>query len=281
MKYDTFVMQIFGQICGMRSSLQVMQPASKRDLMRRGMEMKGLKRSVIRPIQEFPASLRQLLDERGISASELARMMAYKSRNSIFRILDGAGGQSARQAFYDRLIGEDPLKLTDHERAMLAQAIEVSRMGQRAFVSSCAMRDMLLSKDAGAAAVHIDMPSESDDPGFRQAMQEMVRGRQTQVVILGCCYREIFEELREHIYRGEMTCDVKVRHLLYTGEEEIVANIAAIQPMLYCDSYTAYCVEPGLLSPEREKFYRQNTIYILMQDHNGQWYAQTFLLVSW
>lgn len=41
--------------------------------------------------QEFGPCLKEMLGKRKVSASELARMMHYKSRNSIFRILDGEG----------------------------------------------------------------------------------------------------------------------------------------------------------------------------------------------
>ena len=244
--------------------------------------MKMHVQTIITPVREFSQCLRQILDERKISASELARMMAYKSRNSIFRILDGIGGQSARQAFYDRLIGEDPLGLSSEERAALEQAMEVSRVGRHAFMSNHEMREMLMNKDEAAdkRTVCLDMPPEGKDYGFRQALEEITRARQAHIVILGCCYKEIFEAIREQIYTVNMAGKVKVRHLIYTGEEEIVHNIAAIQPLLYCDLYTAHCVEPGLLSKEREQFYRQNSIYILMQDNSGEWYVQTLILVD-
>ena len=77
---------------------------------------------MIHPLQEFGPCLKQILEKRKVSASELARMMAYKSRNSIFRMLDESSGHSARQAFFDRLTGEDPLALEEGERAALAQA---------------------------------------------------------------------------------------------------------------------------------------------------------------
>ena len=60
----------------------------------------------LHPTQEFGPCLREILKEKQVSASELARMMNYKSRNSIFRILSGKGGHGARQTFCERLLNE-------------------------------------------------------------------------------------------------------------------------------------------------------------------------------
>ena len=66
--------------------------------------MEPMVQKTLYPTQEFGPCLKEILKEKRVSASELARMMAYKSRNSIFRILCGEGGHGARQAFYERLM---------------------------------------------------------------------------------------------------------------------------------------------------------------------------------
>ena len=237
---------------------------------------------IIEPVQAFGPCLKGILESRKISASELARMMAYKSRNSIFRILDEAGGHSARQVFYERLIGEDTLSLSDDERAALEQALEVSRVGRRVFLSNHAMRELLMNDDMRKteSPVRIDAFYTPEDPTFVRALDEMARCRTAYITITGCCDRKIFDALRAWIYKTDVTCEMRVAHIIYTGEEEIVHNISAIQPLLYCDCYRAYCLEPGIFSQEREAMYRQNVIYALLLDGNGNWYRQTLLLVD-
>ena len=237
---------------------------------------------IMEPVQAFGTCLKGLLESRRISGSELARMMAYKSRNSIFRILDEECGQSSRLAFFERLLDEDPLKLDASERQMLAQALEVSRVGRQVFLSNHAMRELLMNDHAHEheQELRVDAFYTPDDPAFKQALYEMKRSKIAYITITGCCDRMIFEALREQIYKADVTCEVRVAHIIYTGEEEIVRNISAIQPLLYCDCYRAYCLEPGVFSREREALYRQNTIYALMLDENGNWYRQTLLLVD-
>lgn len=233
-------------------------------------------------VEAFGPCLKRILESRKISASELARMMAYKSRNSIFRILDEAGGHGARQAFFDRLTQEDPLALDAQERAALERALEVSRVGRHAFLSNCAMHEMLMNTRMGTREpqIRIDNMEDKADPAYLNALAEMTHGRRVYITITGCCDREIFEALRAWIGKADETCEVRVTHLVYTGEEEIVRNISAIQPMLYCDFYTAYCVEPGVFSKERESLYRQNYIHVQAQNAQGQWYRQTLALVE-
>lgn len=237
---------------------------------------------IMEPVQAFGPCLKGILESRKISASELARMMAYKSRNSIFRILDEAGGHSARQAFYERLIGEDTLSLSDEERARLEQALEVSRVGQRVFLSNCAMRELLMSDSIREPElkVRFDAFYTPEDPTFMRAIDEMARCKTAYITITGCCDRKVFDALRAWIYKTDVTCEIRVAHILYTGEEEIVHNISAIQPLLYCDCYRAYCLEPGTFSQEREAMYRQNVIYALLLDGNGNWYRQMLLMVD-
>ena len=237
----------------------------------------------LQPMLELGPCLREILKGKGVSASELARMMAYKSRNSIFRILDGEGGYGARQAFYDRLTREDPLGLSDEERARLAQALEVSRVGPDNFMSNRAMRALLMnvSLKTAAGSVRVDAhASHPHDPDYTGAIAAMARGKKAYLTITGCCDRAIFDALRERIYRTDVSCEVKITHMVYTGAEEIVHNISAIQPLLYCDFYSAYCLEPGMFSRERESIYRCNCIYAHVQDEHGVWYDQQMMLVD-
>lgn len=237
-------------------------------------------RQIIRPLEEFGPCLKRIVKSRRISASELARMMAYKSRNSIFRMLGETGGHGARQAFFERLTGEDPLSLEESERLALEQALEVSRVGRHAFLSNCALHEMLGSSAVDAPAHGIRIEGGGDDPRFHQALAALTRGRKAYIAIMGCCDRAIFEAIRKWICRADAACEVKVTHLIYTGAEEIVHNISAIQPLLYCDCYTAYCVEPGVFSREREALYRHNCIHIQAQSEQGQWHTQTLVLME-
>ena len=237
----------------------------------------------LHPTQEFGPCLREILKEKQVSASELSRMMNYKSRNSIFRILSGKGGHGARQTFCERLLQEDPLRLDDEQRKRLWQALEISRVGWKAYLDNQAMRELLMAGKPRPAQQTVRVEAAylyPQDPDFCKATESLTRAQRVRLTILGCCDRAIVDALRERLCRMDVRCEVQIVHLIYTGPEEIVRNIAAIQPLLYCDFYSAYCIEPGTFSRERERMYRGNCIYAHVQDEHGDWYDRQLLLID-
>ena len=230
---------------------------------------------------EFGPCLKEILKEKRVSASELARMMSYKSRNSIFRILGGEGSHGARQAFCTRLMQEDPLALDGEQRRRLEEALEISRIGLRDYLGNQAMRDLLTGSSPvpACAAVRIDAAEYCpQDPDFHKVLEEVKSAQRVHLTILGCCDRAIFDALYGWI--GRMDGKVKVTHMIYTGSEEIIRNIAAIQPLLYCSFYDAHCMQPGTFSREREHVYRCNWIHAHVQDRQGDWYERQMILID-
>ena len=54
-------------------------------------------------VQTFSACLREILNRRGISASELSRRMGFSSRTSVFRLLNGETSHEKQREFVKRL----------------------------------------------------------------------------------------------------------------------------------------------------------------------------------
>lgn len=237
--------------------------------------------SIIRPMQEFGPCLKQLLQEKGISASELARIMAYKSRNSIFRILDGVGAQSARQAFYDRLLQEDPLKLSEQERAALEQALEISRVGLMEFLNNRAMSELLMDNDMEDCGAEVVICLDEDEQLMLESYADKLKlVEDVRLTITGCCDRGIISTIAKCLCKPEAQDKVKITHFVYTGEEEIVRNISAIQPLLYESCYEAYALEPGVCSREKQRAYRNNCVFLHARDKQGNWINRSLILVD-
>lgn len=228
---------------------------------------------------EFGPYLGGLLSRRSISASELSRLMAYKSRNTIFRILDGTCGNAARQAFFDKLIEEDPLGLSAEEREALARALEISRVGAQAYLSNREMAVLVLGGRAQEEApirVYGRQYGMSCVP-LTQVLQEYTQGRQLRLAVTGCCTGAVMNALREALLDREHDCAVDVVHYVYTGQEEIIANISAIQPMLCAPCYQAYSIRPGVYSPQREQIYRNNCICVHAVQKDGSEFEEALV----
>lgn len=241
--------------------------------------MNALLQPVKMPVMEFGPCLRQILAEKKISASELARMMTYKSRNSIFRILDGEGGHSARQAFYERLMDEDPLKLDGEEKEALAQALEISRVGMQAFFSNRAMLELISSEHEGDEAERIEILSEQGDES--DALPGVLAGsREIHLTVLGCCSRAVFTALKKLLDEIKHTAKIGITHFIYTGSDEVIRNISAIQPLLYSECYQAYGIDEGEHSPERERMYRSNVVFAHICAADGTKYSRVVLMMD-
>jgi len=227
--------------------------------------------------QDFGQCLGQLLREKRVSASELARMMAYKSRNSIFRILDGEGGHGTRKAFFLRFKEENPLGLGEEALALLEESLEWSRVGAATYRSNLAMRDLIAGGETQAASVSL---IARDGRSARTQLRDVIDAPRLEIAIAGCCDRRLMQALSEQLAQRRQKDGVHVAHFICTGQDEIVHVINAIQPMLYVPFYTAYCVEPGSFSKEREQLYRGNCAYICWEDEQGVWHDQPMLLVD-
>ena len=233
-------------------------------------------------LEEFGPCLGRILCSRGISASEFSRLMAYKSRNTIFRILDGTCGNASRQAFYDRLIAEDPLALSDEERAEFARALEVSRVGTAAYLSNKAMAKLVLggcARKREAIRVYAREYGDGSAP-LAQVLGGYMKNEQVKLIITGCCSDSVMEALREALLQQESRCSVSVIHYVYMGPEEAISNISAIQPMLYAPCYQAYSIHPGVYSPQREHIYRNNSICARIRHRDGSEYEEALIQIE-
>ena len=229
---------------------------------------------------KFGAYLRQLLARKKTSASELARMMGFKSRNTIFRILDEECSHTSRQAFYDRLIEMDVLSLDGVQREELAAALEVSRVGSDVYLDNLAMAQLLgKQREGGGDEIIILSGAETEKKlTLMELLCQYTEGRKLELIISGCCRKNLFDTLRRALLCREHGCRVTVTHYLYMGADEIIANIAAIQPMLYSPCYMPYGIEPGEHSPERERMYRSNCICARVTPEDGRAYDEVLVL---
>ena len=188
----------------------------------------------------FGQCLKQLLTKRKLSASALSRMMEQKSRNGIFRILDDTSGPAAQTAFYDSLITSDCLSLTQEEKKALSRSLEVSRVGVTSYRSNQAMHRLLGDVDIKPQPdepFRLDRSGDGSRTTFEEAMQRLAReNRSVSFVITGCCYRSIFKTIAD-AFSPEQNCKVSILHYMYTGGDDIIHFISAIQPVVYPPDY--------------------------------------------
>ena len=222
-------------------------------------------------LMTFGQCLRHILKEKNLSASALSRMMENKSRNSLFRILDDTSSPAAQEAFCEKLIRGNWLDLSTEQCQMLQRSLEISRVGIAGYRSNQAMRSMLsnVSTTRCDRSIMLDVVSKGERIAFDQQLAVYANARSVSVTITGCCERNLLFTLADGLLRGQNSEKVRITHYLCTGGDEIIRGVSAIQPLLYSCSYDVFCITPGTFSPEREQFYRSNSIVILWEDQQG------------
>ena len=226
----------------------------------------------VQPLLTFGQCLKNILGARKLSASALSRMMEQKSRNSMFRILDDTGGPAVQAAFFESLKASDCLHLTEQEERELERALEVSRFGVAGYMTNQAMHRLLGDVDLQAAAddsLRVDRSRDGSVTTLRESMERLAaEQKRVHFVITGCCHRRVFECIAA-AFAGS-ACEMSIEHYLYTGGDEIIGCVSAIQPVLYLPDYKGYCIDENMFNIQREQVYRCNTITAHCEDAQGQ-----------
>ena len=224
--------------------------------------------------ERFAASMRRVLEETGISATELARMVGFKSRNSLFRILNDETSSEVEHNFYHALREKKCLQLPEETWRMLEEALEISRVGYNEFMDNQAISE-LLTKELPPPGEYMCIQRESNGrilmAPFSARLAELVQCDRLEICISGCCNAPLLQAVAAGLRPEAEKCHLSMFHYMFSGENEIVQNVVAIQPLLYARWYQAFFLEPDSCSPELEALLRVNNLFIHtvrgMEDH--------------
>ena len=97
-------------------------------------------------IRDFPACLNGILRKHRWSLQYLASSLGYASKTSIVRILRGESSYGHQHTFFKKLQRSGMLSAED--AALLAESLEVSRVGVEATAARRIIRDLLHARPA-------------------------------------------------------------------------------------------------------------------------------------
>ena len=215
--------------------------------------------------ERFAACMRRVLAETGISATELARMVGFKSRNSLFRILNDETSSEAENNFFHTLREKQCLQLTDETWSELEEALEISRVGYSDYLSNQAISGLLtneLPPPGEYMCIQRDDQGHTSMTPFSTRLGELTQYDELEICMTGCCSAPLTQALTVHLRSESIRCHVSLTHYLFAGDDEIVQNVAAIQPLLYATWYQAFFLEPNTCAPETEAILRVNSLFI-------------------
>lgn len=223
--------------------------------------------------ERFAECMRRILDEQKISATELARAVGFKSRNSLSRILSDQTSSEVEAAFLKTLKEKQCISLNELQWHELDVALEISRVGYSDYCSNQAIRTLMTDdepvKSEGFVCMALEDSEKQRVKPFSQVLQSYARCKKVEITIRGCCSPEFCRAIASVKNQQDCSCEFSVTHYMFAGSDEIVQNIVAIQPLLYAPWYTAYLIEPDSCAAEAEALLRIHSMVVHRIDSEG------------
>jgi len=227
--------------------------------------------------ETFGRCLQRILAEHQLSASEVARMVGFRSRNSIFRILNDETSCDVDARFLATL--QDKVK-ADWPQAhwqQLENALHIKRVGVERHLS-----DKAFCNGMGGHSEKKEYLVESDGKvrPLDAMLRELCAQGEISVVICGCCERNLMSMLSSCFYEAGSDGRLTVRHYFDIGRSVMVHNILAALPMMSKVWYNARLVDDKHCPAEMRAVYRLNVICLMEMAADGQQTAHQFLQVD-
>ena len=230
--------------------------------------------------ESFGECLKRCLAEEGLSASEVARLVGFSSRNSIFRILSGETSNDVKlrffQKFYDVLRTEWP----EQHWYDLQRALSVERLGPARYRENQAFQRLLyeLEEDIPAYMVHMAAPDGNEEIlPLADLLKKIAQAPRAEIIITGCCESSISRLLEDCCGAAGQRGTLTIRHYIDIDESVVTQNILSILPLVSKPWYNARLVEPDSCPPQMLSMYRVHSIYVHRWDEKGELSGQRFL----
>lgn len=216
----------------------------------------------------FGAQLKALLETHGVSASQLARTMGFKSKTSLFRILNDEVSYEASARFWKDLCRQNPLSFSAEETHLMEQALDVSLRGQEAFALDDAMSDLLTPAVGSVEDIplHCYGAAAPQATSFRQLMRIYQKSAKVQFVLMNCNHTGLIRLISESFRSETMT----IHHLLDLNGtlKDTVRSISACMPLLSFSNYIPYAIPEPV---------RGRLIFVLMRTEQDEWETHYFI----
>ena len=241
--------------------------------------------------ESFGDCLKRCLKETGLSASEAARLVGFRSRNSMFRILAGEAGDDVKLRFLEKLHGALKDAWPESSWLALQEALSVERMGPERYRANRAFgRALQAREDTLRYMLQQPQPDGTTrDLPLGELLAEAGRAHRTEIIITGCCDSGISRLIAEKCGAAAAHGRLTVRHYIDISENVVTQNILGVLPLVSKPWYNARLVESDTCPPEMMAIYRLHCIHIQRWDEEDRpswtlcvrYDAENFTLQPW
>lgn len=232
------------------------------------------------PYEGFGPCLKHCLQEAGISASEAARLVGFKSRNSIFRILSGEASGEVKLRFLEALHEKIGDAWPEKRWEQLEEALSVERLGVQRYRTTRAFQRLMHERERdipGYVLAPLEPNGGGDGRLLSEALEEIAQSARVELVITGCYDADLSRLIAEKCNDAGMRGTLSVRHYIDTAKETVGQNILGILPLVSKPWYNARLVAPGSCPQEMMAIYRLNAIHFHRWDEQGNMFSQLYI----
>ncbi len=223
------------------------------------------------PYESFGECLKRCLAEAGLSASEAAKLVGFRSRNSIFRILAGETRDDVNLRFLSAL--HDALgDAWPRERWLaLQEALSVERLGVERYETNRAFERLLHEREEPLRATVqlIRETGEGEHRDLAEVLDAAARAARAEIVITGCCDSALSLLLAERCGAAGDLGRLTIRQYIDTSESTLTQHILGILPLVSKPWYNARLVQPDTCPKEMLALYRVHALHICCWDEAG------------
>ena len=213
--------------------------------------------------------LRLIMQDNGLTVSDLCRKLGYRSPTQLTRILNDEVSPALITKFHSQFMLIFDWLISPAEIRSLSTSLQYSCMGQDAFFTRRAMFRMLFDPGSvKAESILLRFPEENSGV---HTLSEMIAkaalAQHVDLLILGSAFDMILPLFSTLTDSGFPTGNLHIRHYFVMEEEaeKLVSQISALIPFLNASTYTgAYCTQSA---PEAARFLRQNPVTLARVVH--------------
>ena len=222
--------------------------------------------------ESFGECVKRCLKEAGLSASEAARLVGFRSRNSMFRILAGDAGDDIKLRFLSALHGALGNAWPQERWQALQRALSVERLGPERYEANLAFQQVLHEKEEPLQAT-VQLLKDGRTAGEYSLAQVLDRAAgmaRAEIVITGCCDGALSLLLAERCGKAGDEGRVTIRQYIDVTESSLTQHILGILPLVSKPWYNARLVSPDSCPPEMMALYRLHALHICCWDEEGK-----------
>ena len=222
--------------------------------------------------ESFGECVKRCLAEAGLSATEAAKLVGFRSRNSLFRILAGETGDDVNLRFLAALHEKLGDAWPQERWLALQQALSVERLGAERYEANCAFERLLHEREEAlqAEVQQIGAAGEAAVCSLADVLRETAKAHRAEIVITGCCDRELSLLLVQHCEAAGDQGRLTIRQYIDTTESTLPQHILGILPLVSKPWYNARLVQTDACTPELMALYRIHALHICVWDEAGK-----------